>query len=147
MAAPTPKVIVDVLDTQATAGETNTFQFDRIGHDYAVIDVAVIGIETTDPPTVLHLTHSNDNTTFGTFTGFTGGTDFTLPTAIRTLGNHSQGPTIVQFRADLRNAKRYIKITQNAATKMLQVANIHLYKSKESAETATNAGVSVLVVG
>ncbi len=143
---PTPKVIVDVLDTQATAGETNTFSFDRLGHEYAVINVTVLGYETTDPPTVLTLTSSNDNTTFGTWTGFTGGTDFTLPTAIRTLGNHSQGPTIVQFRADLRNAKRYIKITQNAATKMLQVANIELFKSKESAETATTAGVTTLVV-
>ncbi len=144
---PTPKVIVDVLDTQATAGETNTFQFDSAGHDYAVIDVTVLGYETTDPPTVLSLTSSADNTTFATWTPFTGGTDFTLPTAIRTLGNHSQGPTIVQFRVDLRSAKRYIKITQNAATKMLQVANIHLFKSKESAESATTAGVTTLVVG
>lgn len=147
MSRPTPKVIVDVLDTQATAGETNTFAFDRLGHEYAVIDLAMIGIETTDPPTVMHLTSSNDNTTFGTCSGFTGGTDFTIPTAIRTVGNHSQGPTIVQFRADLRNAKRYIKITCNAATKMVQVTNIHLYKSKESPESATNAGVTALVVG
>lgn len=144
---PTPKTFVSILDTQATAGETNTYSFDRLGHEYAVINLAIMGTETTDPPTVMHLTHSNDNTTFATFTGFTGGTDFTIPTAIRTLGNASQGPTIVQFRADLRNAKRYIKVTCNAATKMTQVVNVDLFKSKESAESATNAGVAVVCAG
>lgn len=144
---PTPKTIVDVLDTQATAGETNTFQFDRLDFDYAVINVAVIGTETTDPPTVLTLGDSNDNTTFGNISGFVGGTDFTLPTAIRTLGNHSQGPTVVQMRVDLKSRKRYLKITQNAATKMTQVATINLHRGKQSAETATDAGVTTLVVG
>lgn len=143
---PTPKTFVNIMDTQATAGETNTYSFDRLGHDYAIIDLAIMGTETTDPPTVIKLEQSNDNTTFGAFTGFTGGTDFTLPTAIRTLANQSQGPTIVQMRADLRAAKRYLKLTCNAATKMTQVVNVHLYKSKESAESATNAGVTTLVV-
>ena len=144
---PTPKTFVSILDTQATAGETNTYSFDRLGHDYAVINLAIMGTETTDPPTVMHLTHSNDNTTFATFTGFTGGTDFTIPTAVRTLGNASQGPTVVQFRADLRAAKRYVKLTCNAATKMTQVINVDLFKSKESAESATAANVSVVVAG
>lgn len=142
-----PKSFVSILDTQATAGETNTYSFDRLGHDYAIINVALMGTETTDPPTVMNLTHSNDNTTFATFTGFTSGTDFTIPTAIRTLGNASQGPTVVQFRADLRAAKRYIKVTCNAATKMTQVVNVNLHRSKESAETATTANVGAVVVG
>ncbi len=143
---PTPKTYVAIMDTQATAGETNTYNFDRLDNDYAIVDLAIMGTETTDPPTVIKLEQSNDNTTFVAFTGFLGGTDFTLPTAIRTLGNASQGPTIVQLRADLRSAKRYLKLTCNAATKMTQVVNVHLYKSKASAETATNAGVTTLVV-
>ncbi len=135
------------MDTQATAGETNTYSFDTLGHKYAVVNVAIMGTETTDPPTVFHLTSSDDNTTFATFTGFTGGTDFTIPTAVRTLGNASQGPTVVQFRVDLRAAKRYIKVTCNAATKMTQVVNVDLFNSREAAESATNAGVSVLDAG
>lgn len=144
---PACKTFVSILDTQATAGETNTYSFDRLGYDYAVINLTIMGTETTDPPTVMHLTHSNDNTTFATFTGFTGGTDFTIPTAIRTLANASQGPTIVQFRADLRAAKRYIKVTCNSATKMTQVVNVDLFKGKESPESATNTGVAVVCVG
>lgn len=143
---PEPKTFVSIMDTQATAGETNTYSFDRLGYDYAVINLAIMGTETTDPPTVISLTHSDDNTTFATWTGYTGGTDWTLPTAVRTLGNASQGPTIVQFRADLRAAKRYIKVTCNAATKMTQVVNVNLHLHKEAPESATNAGVTTLVV-
>jgi hypothetical protein len=143
---PEPKSFVSILDTQATAGETNTYKFDTLGYEYAVINVTLMGTETTDPPTVLKLEQSNDNTTFSAFTGFLGGTDFTLPTAIRTLGNASQGPTVVQMRADLRATKRYLQLTCNAATKMTQVINVNLYKGKEAPESATNANVTTLVV-
>jgi len=144
---PQTKTFVSIMDTQATAGETNTYSFDRKDYDYANINLSIMGTETTDPPTVMHLTHSDDNTTFATFTGFTGGTDFTIPTAIRTLGNASQGPTIVKFRANLQAAKRYVKVTCNAATKMTQVVNVELSNPDESPENATAAGVAVLCVG
>ncbi len=141
------KVIMDVMDTQATAGETNTFSFQHQGYDYAIINLGLVGTETTDPPTVITLTDSTDNTTFGNITNLIAGTDWTVPTAVRTLGNHSQGPTIVSIRADLRNVKRYVKLTCNAATKMTQVVNISLSNGKISPSTATLAGVDTLVVG
>ncbi len=142
---PEVKVICDVMDTQATAGETNTYSFEHQGYEYATIDLIMQGIETTDPPTVITITDSLDNTTFGAISNLVAGTDFTVPTAIRTIGNHSQGPTIMHVNLDLRNVKRYVKITMNAATKMVQVANINLHRMKVSPSTATLAGVATLV--
>lgn len=141
---PTVKTIVSILDTQASAGKTNTFSFDRLGFNYAIVNVALMGTETTDPPTVLTLTQSDDNTTFGNITGFVGGTDWTNPTAVRTLGNASQGPTIVQLRVALHDKKRYLKVTCNSATKTTQVVSVNLHRGQISPESATNAGVDVL---
>jgi hypothetical protein len=142
---PKSKTLLRVLDTQATAGETNTYSFDRRGFDYVTVKLGLMGTETTDPPTVITLTHSDDNTTFSAITNFVAGTDFTIPTAIRTLGAASDaGPTVVLMRVDARDKKRYFKLTCNSATKMTQVVNVDMDRAKTAPSTAALAGVDVL---
>lgn len=141
---PTFKTFLRIMDTQATAGETNTLNIDRLDYDYMVVDLALMGTETTDPPTVITLKQSDDNTTFANITNFVGGTDWTNPTAIRTLGNAAAGPTVLKLRVDCRGLKRYFQLTCNSATKMTQVVNVALFNGDSSPETASTAGVDVL---
>ncbi len=129
----------------ATAGATNSSTFQHQGYEHAIIKLHMVGTETTNPPTVITITDSLDNTTFGAITGLVAGTDFTVPTAIRTAGNHSQGPTILQVGLDLRNVKRYVKVTCNAATVMTQFLDVSLDRGKISPSTATLANVAALV--
>ncbi len=129
----------------ASAGATNTSTFTHAGYEHAIIKLHMTGTETTDPPTVITVTQSDDNTTFVAITGLVAGTDFTVPTAIRTASNHSQGMTTLMVGLDLRNVKKYVKVTCNAATLMTQILDVSLDRGKISPSTATLAGVATLV--
>ncbi len=129
----------------ASAGATNTSTFQHQGYEHALIKLLMQGTETTDPPTVITVTQSDDNTTFVAITGLVAGTDFTVPTAIRTASNHTQNMTTLMVGLDLRNIKRYVKVTCNAATLMTQVLDVTLDRGKISPSTATLANVAVLV--
>ena len=141
----TPKTVMRCLDTQATAGETNTTIVDRLGYDYAVLDIGLIGIETNVTPTELKLQEANDTnaTSFANISGLVGGTDFTIPATIATLG--AANPTIVQMRVDLRARKRYLRLSIAAGTKTLEMLDVQMHNAKEGPITATNAGVDLLV--
>lgn len=106
----TPKIISANLGTGVTAGATVTSTFDRLGYDHAIIVVQIEGTSATTAPTEVKLTDSDDNTTFAAITRFTGGTGFTIPTALRTLGD-PLGPSNVVFSADMRALGRYVKVT------------------------------------
>lgn len=145
---PTPKTVMRVVDTQATAGETNTSVIDRLGFDYAVIAIGLQGLEATTAPAVVKLQESADTnaSNYADVTGFVGGTSFTLPTAVRTLGNTS-GPTIIQMGVDLRARKRYLRTSISVGTHGAVVQNATLYRGDEAPFSAGTAGVDVLVRG
>ena len=143
---PTSKSIMLIVDTQATAGETNVPKFDRLGYDFVSVDVALMGVEDGTTVTVLKMGESADNTTFTNISGAVGGTDFTIPTALRTLGD-ATGPTVVRFDMDMRSRKRYLQLTVASGTKTVEVLNARLSRGGPDGTpvTATKAGVDVLV--
>ena len=142
---PSSKSVQLVLDTQATAGETNTGIIDRLGAEFASIDVNVLGIETNAACTEIALQQSNDTnaSNFANISGCVGGTDFTIPTANITLGG--VGMTTVRYDVDCRSLKRYLRVKVAAATKDMLTVNARLSLIGEAPYTAAPAGVSVLV--
>lgn len=145
---PTPKTVMRVVDTQATAGETNTSVIDRLGFDYAVINIGFQALEATTAPAVIKLQESNDTnaSNYADVTGFVGGTSFTLPTTIRSLGN-TNGPSIVRMGVDCRARKRYLRTSISVGTHGAVVQSADLYRGDEGPFTAGAAGVDVLVNG
>lgn len=145
---PTPKTIMRLVDTQATAGETNSSVIDRLSYDYAVIDIGITATEATTAPAVIKLQESVDTnvSNFADVTGFVGGTAFTIPTTVRTIGNAS-GPTVIRMNVDCRARKRYLRTTLSVGTHATVIQSTTLFNGDNGPFTATDAGVDVMVSG
>ena len=139
---PQAKTMIPLCDNQVTAGETATASFSRQDYDYAMIDVFLLGEETTDPPTVITLSEA-DGTTYANISGAVGGTDFTIPTEIATVGDARH--TIVSFGVDLRARAKNIKLSVAAATKTQVIETVKLFRGDTAPNTTTLAGNDLIV--
>lgn len=144
---PVPKTIMRLVATQATAGATTTSLIDRLSYDYAVIDIGLQALEATTAPAVVKLQESVDTnvSNFADVTGFVGGTSFTIPTAVRTLG--ANNPTTIRMNVDCRARKRYLRTVFSVGTHGAIIQNCALHNGDNGPFTATDAGVDVLVSG
>jgi hypothetical protein len=110
-----------------------------IKSDYATIIVNLGAMASA--LTVLKLTDSDDNTTYGDVTGFVGGTDFTLPTA-------TDDNKFVVFQVDMKKRKRYLKVEATAGgTAVVMSITCAYSRGKVGPNSAADAGALALVIG
>lgn len=140
------KVVAAILGTGVTNGATVTTSIDRLGFDYATIDV-VMGTSnnSTNNPSVLKLSESDttDATNYSDVTAFVGdgAGGFTIPTMSTANVN------IVRMNVDCRARKRYLKVTASPVTTQAIVTVAKLARAKEAPDSATDAGVNAIVNG
>lgn len=141
------KSIVKILGTATTNGETVTANIDRLGFDYAAIDV-IMGTSNvvSNKPSTLKLAESDDTvvSNFADITAFVaGGTGgFTNPAA------NTSSENLFRFNVDLRGRKRYLKLTVTPLTTQAVVMAARLSNPRDAADvSATTAGATVLVNG
>jgi hypothetical protein len=107
--------------------------------DYATIIVNLGAMASA--LTVLKLTDSDDNSTYGDVTGFIGGTDFTLPT-------QTDDNKFVVFQVDLRKRKRYLKVEATAGAGAIVMSITCVFsRTKIGTNSATDSGALALVIG
>ena len=107
--------------------------------DYATIIVNLGAMASA--LTVLKLTDSDDNSTYGDVTGFIGGTDFTLPSA-------TDDNKFVVFQVDLRKRKRYLKVEATAGAGAIVMSITCVFsRTKIGTNSATDSGALALVIG
>lgn len=137
---PQPKVVSAVSATSITNGGTATGVIDTLGYDYACITVRASASNTTsNKPSVLKISESDDATNYTDVSGAVGGTDFTVPTQATNADN------LVQFNMSLKGRKRYLKVTVSPVTTQTIDAIAHLHKGEQAPITAVKAGVGALV--
>lgn len=144
---PVSKTVHRVVATLATAGATHNSVIDTNGFSYATIVVGLQGVEATTAPAVIALQESVDTnaSNYANVTGFVGGTSFTIPTTMRTLGENS--PTTVKMGVDCRARKRYLRTAVSVGTHCVVTQHTELSLGDQGPFTATPAGVDVLVNG
>jgi len=107
--------------------------------DYATIIVNLGAMASA--LTVLKLTDSDDNSTYGDVTGFIGGTDFTLPSA-------TDDNKFVVFQVDMRKRKRYLKIEATAGVGAILMSVTCVFsRGKIGTNSAADSGALALVIG
>lgn len=86
---------------------TSSSRLDRLGFDYATIEIAIPAATATNSSATFatfKLTESDTTTASTTgISGFTGGTDFTIP-----VQNNTSSPAILRLFVDCRGRKRYL---------------------------------------
>lgn len=139
------KSIAGILGTGVTNGATVTANIDTLGFDHLSLDVIMGTSNTTsNNPSVLKLSESDDTvvTNFTDISGFVGDTDFTIAAADTSAEN------IYRFDVQLRNRKRYIRLTVSPTTTQATVYSARLARPEVSSDaSATKAGVENLVRG
>jgi hypothetical protein len=110
-----------------------------IKSDYATIIVNLGAMASA--LTVLKLTESDDNTTYGDVTGFVGGTNFTLPTA-------TDDNKFVVFQVDMKARKRYLKVEATAGAGAIVMSISCVFsRGKIGTNSAADSGALALVIG
>ena len=125
---------VVMAPAQLSSGGTAQMWFDRIGFDYAEVDV-VCGVLSTSGgfPSVCRITES-DATVISNFTTITGGS---------ATMNASIGESVTKFQIDLRNRKRYINLdVTNGTTTLVVGAVARLIRAEQSKDTAAAQSVT-----
>jgi hypothetical protein len=128
---------------------TASLSIDRIGYDYVSIAVQLGTNAATTAPTVLNLTHSDDNTTFTAISAtFTGGSatsttaGFVIspaPGTVTTIRPHTV------FNVDCRALKRYVKCSVTpGATTVLGITAIATRGATAPAGTAATGPVAII---
>lgn len=145
---PITKTVCRAVATQATAGATTSSAVDCLGFDYANITITLQGLEATTAPAVIKLQESVDTnaSNFADVTGFVGGTSFTIPTTMRSVGA-TGGPTIIKMSVDRRARKRYLRVPVSVGTHSLIFQQVDLSLGDNGPFTAAAQGVDVLVTG
>ncbi len=141
------KSVVVIKPASVATNATSTGNIDRLGYDYAAIDIVLDSqSSTTSKPAVLKLSESDDTvaTNFADITAFTGGTstgNFTIP-------NASAAANIVRMNVDCRARKRYLKVSLTPGdAAQIACVTANLSRGKDAPLTATEHGVSALVTG
>lgn len=143
---PLRKQVIAINQASTTNAGTASGNIDTLGYDHAEIDIiTTTSNDTTNNPSVLKLSESDDTvvTNFSDITKFVGdgAGGFTIPAAV-TSGNWG-----VKMSVDLRNRKRYLKVSVSPVTTQVITAIANLHKGDEGPNSATDAGVNALVEG
>ena len=139
---PLRKCVLAINQLSTTNAATASGVIDRLGYDRMELDVvATSSNDTTNTPTVLKLSESDDATTYADVSGAVGGTDFTIPASYTNTASDFK----VKFNVDLRPRKRYLKISVSPLTTQIISAVANLSLGDEGPDSATDAGVDALV--
>lgn len=141
---PQAKSVVSIASAAITAGSTTSSVIDRLGYDYADIDVVLKGVEATTASTLVRLQESDDteNTNFATIDALSSGTGFTLPTSMS-----SAAANVFKMRVDCRKRKRYLRVQVSPGTHSAHSVHATLLRGKAAPGAASDAGTVVLVEG
>jgi hypothetical protein len=140
------KAVVAILGTGTglTNGATATASIDRLGFDFASIDL-IMGTANvvSNKPSTLKISESDDLTTYNDVTALVGGGvgGFTIPNA------DTSNPNVYRLNVDCRGRKRYLKLSVTPLTTQEVVMAARLLRAKEVPTTTTAAGVHVLANG
>jgi hypothetical protein len=110
------KVALLAYGATVATNATTVNTIDTLGFDYAGIDVALPPASATNASatfSALKLTEGDTTVVSNStsITGFTGGTDLTIP-----VGNDTTNPLIARFLVDLRPRKRYLFVQTTCPT-------------------------------
>lgn len=139
---PLSKQVIAINQASTTNAATASGNIDRLGYDYATIDViTTTSNAVTNNPSVLKISESDDTvvTNFSDVSGAVGDSDFTIPNAV------TQGDWGVKFGIDLRGRKRYLKVSLSPVTTQSVTAIANLFKGDEGPDSAADANVKALV--
>lgn len=129
-----------------TNGNTATGVIDRLGYDYVSIDVLMTtSNNTTNKPSVLKLSESDDAITYADVSGFVGGTDFTVPAAVTAATSNTL--PVATLNVDCKARKRYLKVSVSPVTTQDVTIVANLTRAEQLPVTAATANTGVLVVG
>jgi len=143
------KKVLAINGASTTNAATATGTIDRLGFDYAVIDVCLTtSNNVTNNPSVLKISESDttDATNFsdiGVFKGDDTTDGFTIPNA-QTAG--ITGP-FVTFNVDLTGRKRYLQVDVSPLTTQIVTVLAQLGRGKEMPADAADHNALALVQG
>jgi hypothetical protein len=148
---PSPKAVLVIAPVSKTNGATASASFDTLGYDHLTLDVFLPTADTTtDQPSVLKLSESDDTTTTVTdIAAFTGGTQtsatvgFVIPAGKTTAAANS----LIKMNVDLKKRKRYLTLTIVPRTTQIVGAVANLQIAEQEPTQASDAGVDTLVSG
>lgn len=139
---PLRKSVLAINQLSTTNAATASGIIDRLGYDFVEIDViATSSNDTTNNPSVLKLSESDDLTTYTDVSGAVGDTDFTIPACYTNTASDYK----VKFSVDCRPRKRYLKVSVSPVTTQTITAIANLHRGDEGPTSATDASVDVLV--
>jgi hypothetical protein len=141
---PQQKQVIVISQASTTNGATASGNIDRLGFDFATIDVITSTSDAvSNNPSVLKLAESDDTnaTNFSDITAFVGDTAFTIPDSV-TSGNWG-----VKFNVDCRGLKRYLKLSITPTTTQVITGIANLSRGNEAPVSTTSANVTALVEG
>ena len=139
---PLRKSVLAINQLSTTNAATASGIIDRLGYDFVEIDViATSSNDTTNNPSVLKLSESDDLTTYTDVSGAVGDTDFTIPACYTNTASDYK----VKFSVDCRPRKRYLKVSVSPVTTQIITAIANLHRGDEGPTSATDASVDALV--
>jgi len=139
---PLRKSILAINQLSTTNAETASGVIDTLGYDFAEIDViATSSNDTTNNPSVLKLSESDDLTTYTDVSGAVGDSDFDIPACYTNTASDYK----VKFSVDCRPRKRYLKVSISPVTTQIITAIANLHRGDEGPTSATDASVDALV--
>lgn len=140
------KVLVEVPAAAIGATATASLTIDTLGYDHASVTVMRASNAATTFANVLKIEEGDTTASFSNVTalvaGGTGG--FTVP-AISAAGTASS--SVVKLDVDTKAKKRYLKVSYTPGATANVAMCARLSRGEESADSATDAGVLVKVVG
>lgn len=139
-----PKMVVMIDSASTTNGETATGNCDTLGADFAEIAIKLgTANVTSNNPSVFNLLECDTTvaSSFVTVSGFVGDTDWTIP------ASDTSNPNLYLFRVDCRARMRYLRLAISPTTTQIVDAVALLFRQKEGANSAADAGTDVLVEG
>ena len=123
--------------TVTSAAGTATLTIDRLGYDYASIDV-VVAVSATPANTAASIL--NVLTLSGGDTTTAGSSIYTVAAPAASAAVTAQ-PSVVRFDIDLRGKGRYVKVDATPATSLATTIVARLGKGEVGPETASAKGV------
>ena len=145
------KKVLAINGASTTNAGTASGTIDRLGFDYAVIDVCLTtSNNVTNNPSVLKISESDttDATNFsdvGIFKGDDTTSGFTIPNSI-TAATSITGP-FVTFNVDLTKRKRYLQVDVSPVTTQIVTVLAQLGRAKEMPANAADHNAVALVQG
>lgn len=125
-----------VATLPATGTSDVVLTIDTLSYDYASITVLRGGNASTVFASTLKIEEGDTTSSYSAVSGFTSGTDLTLPTVTDTVGT-----SIVKLDVDTKARKRYLKVTATPSASMPVAITGRLSRGENAPTSASEAGV------